>query len=145
MSSNLKRVVSARPRAARAEHRFEWLADWLGDDPGFECRAWFGGRSLMLDGKHRLYLSDQGEPWQGVLVCTSQADHASLLAEFAALQPHPVIRKWLYLPESADTFEHDAKRLVTLARARDPRIGVAPTPRKKRRAETVRIRFGDVL
>lgn len=138
------RVAAVRPRAARPEHPLEWLAEPLREDPGFELKAWFGGRSLMLDGKHQLYLTTQGEPWQGVLVCTFHEHQASLLAEFPALRSHPVLKKWLYLPESAETFERDARRLVLLARSRDPRIGVAPSPRKKKR-EPKSVKFGDPL
>lgn len=138
------RAASARPRAVKAEHPLEWLLDPARDDPGFESKSWFGGRTLTLDGKHRLFLTTQGEPWQGVLVCTFHEHQSSLLAEFPALRRHPVLGKWLYLPESAETFERDAKRLVQLARDRDPRLGVAPSARKKKRAAKP-IRFGDKL
>jgi len=138
------RASSVRPRAVKAEHPLEWLADPVRDEPTFELRSWFGGRTIMLRGKHQLFLSTQGEPWQGVLVCTFHEHQPSLLAEFPSLVRHPVLGKWLYLPESADTFERDAKRLVQLVRAGDPRIGIEPSARKKKRA-TKRIRFGDKL
>lgn len=138
------RVASVRARAAKPPHPLEWLAEPLLDDPGFEMKSWFGGRTLMLDGKHQLFLSTQGEPWQGVLVCTFHEHQASLLAEFPALRQHPVLGKWLYLPESAETFERDAKRLVQLARKRDPRLGVESSARKKKRAAKA-VRFGDKL
>lgn len=144
MSAKPARVSSARPRAARPEHPLEWLLEPARDDPGFETRAWFGGRTLTLDGKHRLFLTTQGEPWQGVLVCTFHDQHASLLAEFPALRQHPILGKWLYLPEAAETFERDAKQLVRLSLARDPRIGIEPSAKKKKRAAK-RIRFGDAL
>jgi hypothetical protein len=144
MSAKPVRPASARPRAVRPEHPLEWLAEPVRAEPSFELKSWFGGRSLMLDGKHQLFLSTQGEPWQGVLVCTFHEHQPSLLAEFPALRPHPVLKKWLYLPESAETFEQDARRLVRLVRARDPRIGVAPSPRKKKNAARP-VRFGDTL
>lgn len=97
----------------------------------------------MLDGQHRLFLTAQGEPWQGALVCTSREHHESLLAEFPSLVRHPVLGKWLYLPESADSFEADARRLVQLASRRDPRIGVASSAGKKRKVK--KIRFGEKL
>lgn len=138
------RAASVRPRAAKREHPLAWLAEPLADDPGFELRAFFGGRTLMLDGKHRLFLTTQGEPWQGVLVCTFLEHQASLLAEFPALVQHPILKKWLYLSERTETFERDARRLVQLSRARDPRIGVEPAAKKKK-AATKKIRFGDKL
>jgi hypothetical protein len=125
------RVASARPRAVRPEHPLEWLADPLRDDPSFVLKSWFGGRTIMLHGLHMLFLTTQGEPWQGVLVCTFHEHQPSLLAEFPALHPHPVLKKWLYLSEAAETFERDARRLVQLARARDPRLGIPPSPPKK--------------
>jgi hypothetical protein len=137
------RLVSARPRAAKPEHPLQWLAEPLLGEPDFEMKSWFGGRTLMLDGKHQLFLTTQGEPWQGVLVCTFHEHQPSLLAEFPSLRPHPVLGKWLYLPESAEDFEAVAKRLVRTVLARDPRIGVPAASRKKR--ATKKIRFGDPL
>ena len=97
----------------------------------------------MLEGKHHLFLTTQGEPWQGVLVCTFHEHQPSLLAEFPSLRQHPVLKKWLYLPETADDFEDVARRLVQCVLKRDPRLGIPPSPRKKRKIK--RIRFGDQL
>ncbi len=132
-----------RIRKARPDHPLQWLAEPLLDDPTFVLKSWFGGRTIMLHGKHHLFLTTQGEPWQGVLVCTFHEHHESLRAEFPALVPHPVLGKWLYLPEAVDDFEREARRLVQRVRARDPRLGILPSPRKKRRAK--KIRFGDKL
>ncbi len=125
---------------ARKEHPLEWLTEGVQNEPTFVFKAWFGGRSIMLRGKHQLFLTTQGEPWQGVLVCTFHEHQASLLAEFPALKKHPVLGKWLYLPETAETFERDALRLVRLARAGDARIGVAPSVRKERKGRKRRKR-----
>ena len=65
---------------------------------------------------------------------------AALQADFPELTPHPILPKWLYLAESADSFERSAARLVALARRRDPRIGVVPRPKKPRRAPASRRR-----
>jgi hypothetical protein len=132
-----------RARPAKPEHPLAWLADPLSDDPSFVLKSRFGGRTVMLNGLHHLFLTTQGEPWQGVLVCTFHEHQPSLRAEFPALVQHPILKKWLYLPESADTFERDAKQLVRLVKARDPRLGIPPSPKKKRKVKTVR--FGDTL
>jgi hypothetical protein len=71
-----------------------------------------------------------------VLVCTSRERQAALQTEFAALTPHPILPKWLYLPETADAFEATATKLVALARRRDPRIGITPQPRKRKKPST---------
>lgn len=128
-----------RATKARREHPLEWLTEGVQREPTFVFKSWFGGRSIMLRSKHQLFLTTQGEPWQGVLVCTFHDHQPSLLAEFPALKRHPILGKWLYLPESAETFERDALQLVRLARAGDPRIGVAPSPRKPRAKERIKV------
>jgi hypothetical protein len=137
------RISAVRAKATKVEHPLEWLAEPLLSEPTFVLKSWFGGRSIMLDGSHQLFLSTKGEPWQGVLVCTFHEHQESLRAEFPALVQHPILGKWLYLAESTASFERDARRLVELARRRDPRLGVPPSPRKKRKNK--KVRFGDKL
>jgi hypothetical protein len=137
------RAASVRPRAVKPEHPLQWLAEPISGEPSFVLKSWFGGRTIMLNGRHHLFLTTQGEPWQGVLVCTFHEHQESLRAEFPALVKHPILGKWLYLSESAETFERDAKRLVQLVKARDPRLGILPAPRKKRTSK--KVRFGDKL
>jgi hypothetical protein len=132
-----------RPRKKAAEHPLLWLVESLAEEPTFACNAWFGGRTVSLNGRHHLVLSTQGEPWQGVLVCTSHEHHPSLRAEFPSLVQHPVLGKWLYLSEEGETFERDARRLVECVRRRDPRLGILPSPRKSR--ATKKVRFGRKL
>ena len=117
----------------RRVHPYQWLWEPLEDDPTFVLRPMFGGKSVYLDGRLMLYFTAGDEPWRGVLACTDRVHHASLLAEFPELAPHPILPKWLYLPESADRFEGVAERLVALAKRRDPRLGVSPQPKKARR------------
>jgi hypothetical protein len=123
--------TSAFGRAA-AVHPLQFLWEPLADDPTFLLRPMFGGKAAYLDGRMVLYFCAKEEPWRGVLVGTDRSHHATLRAEFAALAPHPVLSKWLYLSEAHDDFEPVAAQLVRLARARDPRIGVAPRPKKRR-------------
>jgi TfoX/Sxy family transcriptional regulator of competence genes len=114
-------------------HPYQWLWEPLEMDPTFLVRPMFGGKSLYLDGKLMLYFTAGEEPWRGVLVCTERAQHAALMADFSELSPHPILPKWLYLPESAERFESVAERIVALARRRDPRLGVSPKPKKKKK------------
>lgn len=138
----LTRTSALRTRVVKAEHPLQWLADPLLDEPTFVLKSWFGGRTVMLHGMHYLFLTTQGEPWQGVLVCTFHEHQESLRAEFPALVQHPILKKWLYLPESAETFERDARQLVQRVLACDPRLGIPPSAKKKR---VKKIRFGDKL
>lgn len=114
----------------RPVHPYAWLWEPLESDPTFVLRPMFGTRAAYLDGRLQLCFSAQAEPWRGVLVCTDRERQESLRHDWPELMPHPVLPKWLYLPESADGFERVAEKLVQLVRRRDPRIGVAPQPKK---------------
>lgn len=113
-------------------HPHAWLWEPLETDASFVVRPMFGTRAVYLDSKLMLCFSARKEPWRGVLVATDRTHHAALLAEFPAVAPHPILPKWLYLPESADDFEPAAARLVALARKRDPRIGITPAIKKSK-------------
>lgn len=117
----------------RPVHPHQWLWEPLADDPSFVLRSMFGAKAAYLDGKLMLCFCASEEPWRGVLACTEHAHHAALRAEFPALAPHPILPKWLYLSENSDAFERTAAKLVSLARRRDPRLGVLPKPRRKSR------------
>lgn len=126
------------PAKARQPHRYEWLWEPLETDATFVLRSMFGAKAAYLDGKLMLCFCAGEEPWRGVLVCTDRAHHPALLAEFPALTPHPILPKWLYLPETADGFEPLATRLVALARRHDPRLGVMPLRKKSKRKSNPR-------
>ena len=113
-------------------HRYAWLWECLEADAGFVARTMFGTKAVYLDGLMMLCFSAKTEPWRGVLVCTDRKHHAALIAEFPVLAPHPVLPKWLYLPEASNDFERIAEHLVALARRRDPRLGVPPQPKKRK-------------
>ena len=112
-------------------HPHRWLWEPLETEATFVLRSMFGAKAVYLHGRLVLAFIAREEPWRGVLVCTERAHHPSLLAAFPALAPHPVLPKWLYLPETADRFERIAEQLVAHARRRDPRIGIEPPPRKR--------------
>ena len=122
----------ARGSAARPAHRYAWLWEPLEEDATFELKSMFGAKAACLDGRQYLCFMAKDEPWRGVLVCTDRASHASLRAEFPALEPHAVLAKWLYLPEAAEEFEGMAQRLVKMTLRRDPRLGVEGKPRRGR-------------
>ncbi len=118
-------------RAARPVHPHQWLWEPLETDPSFVLRSMFGAKAVYLDGKIVLCFCAGDDSWCGLLVCTDRDRHPALLAEFPDLRPHSILPKWLYLPESAGSFEAAAVRLVSLARRRDPRIGVVPKTKKQ--------------
>lgn len=125
--------------APRPVHPHAWLWEPLEAEPTFVLRSMFGTKAVYLDGGMLLCFSAGEEPWRGVLVCTDRTRHAALVADFPALTPHAILPKWLYLPESHDAFERTAIALVALARRRDPRLGIAPAPKKSRRSSSRRL------
>jgi hypothetical protein len=130
---------SPRERAAArvvTPHRHAWLWEPLEGRPGFALRAMFGAKAVYLDGRMVAAFCTKAEPWRGLLVCTSREHHEALRAEFPMLVSHPVLSKWMYLPEADDAFEAVAQKILRLAAAGDPRIGIVPPPRKKRRGPT---------
>jgi hypothetical protein len=116
-------------------HPLLWLAEPLCDNPSYLDKPMFGGRAVHFGGRFVLFLVWKDEPWRGVLVPTEREHQPSLIAEFPALSPHPVLPKWLYLPERTETFEADAAHLVALIRRLDPRIGVIPGAKAKKPAK----------
>ncbi len=125
-----------RSEKLRRPHRQAWLWEPLEADPTFVLRSMFGAKAVYLGGRMMLCFCAGEEPWRGVLVCTSREHHPALQADFPELSPHPVLPKWLYLPESADTFERTAVALVGLARRRDSRLGIVPGAKRKRVRKT---------
>lgn len=117
----------------RRVHPYAWLWEPLEGEPSFVLRSMFGTKAAYLEGRLTVCFSDGKEPWRGLLVATEKDHHASLVSEIGDLRPHPVLPKWLYLPDSSDAFERSAERIVALVLRRDPRIGVVPKPRKKSR------------
>lgn len=114
----------------KAEHPYAWLWEPLETEPSFELRSMFGAKAVYIGGKLQFCFTPKEEPWRGVLVCTEKAHQPSLIQEFPVLRPHPVLPKWLYLPESSESFESTATRLVALVRKRDARIGVVAKPKR---------------
>lgn len=121
------------PARVRVLHPLQWLWEPLEAETTFVLRSMFGAKAVYLDGKLMLCFCHGEEPWHGVLACTDRPHHAALMAELPALTSHPVLPKWLYLAADTDAFDRIAPRLVALAGRRDPRLGVAPRPKRKPR------------
>lgn len=133
------------PPKKQASPRFNsllWILEPLERDAGYMRRRMFGCDAAYLDGLLCLAVVDREDPWNGLLVCTSQEHHAALMDEMPGLLPHPVLGKWLYVPQDDEAFETIARRAGKLALARDPRIGVAPRPRSRRRTKQSKVSPG---
>jgi hypothetical protein len=110
-----------------------WVLEALERDPTFVHKRMFSADAAYIDGRLCLTAGDREEPWNGMLVCTSQAHHASLIEQMPALQPHPVLGKWLYVSQTDPAFESIVPQVTALILARDPRIGVEPKPKRSRK------------
>jgi hypothetical protein len=108
------------------KHVLQWLVEPVETEPSFLQKHMFGCQGVYLFGRLVFVLAARAEPWSGLLVCTSHEFHASLIDEYPCLRPHPVLGKWLYLPQTDDAFEENAPKLVLQALEKDPRIGVEP-------------------
>ncbi len=114
-------------------HPLDWVVQDLRAEISYLERPMFGCHACYCHGKLQLVLAAQDEePWDGVMIATSKEHHASLLAEFSELGPHPVLGKWLYISQQHERFEQVLQQLTKLVQRDDLRLGVYPKVRKKR-------------
>ena len=127
-----RRSPEEQSLARLMRHRYGELVEEIADHSTFATRAMFGCVGCYLHGRLTLVLADGARAWDGILVPTAREHHGALRGTIASLRPHAVLGKWLFLPAGAESFEDDARRLAELARVDDPRLGVEPTPRRRR-------------
>jgi hypothetical protein len=141
-TSTSKRTATdlARVGAAKPIHPHAWLWESVEHEPSFVLRSMFGAKAVYLHGLMMLCFCASDEPWRGILICTDRERHAALMNEFPSLTPHPVLAKWLYLPESAADFETTGTKLLRLARQRDPRVGIVPQSKKRAKPSRSKIK-----
>jgi hypothetical protein len=116
------------------QHPFQWLLESVEAEPSFVQKPMFGCQAVYLFGRLVLVLAAKEDPWNGLLVCTSRQFHSVLIGEYPALQPHPVLGKWLYLAEAHESFEETAQQLVQQIVKNEPRIGVELGVRRRKRS-----------
>ena len=75
------------------------------------------------------------EPWNGLLIPTDHQFHNDIQKDFQYAVQHPVLKKWLYLPEASEDFESMAMDIVEMIRIGDQRFGVEPKERVKRKSK----------
>ena len=112
-----------------------WVVDSIMDGPSFISRAWFGCRAIYLHGRLMLVICSGDEPWNGLLIPTDHEFHESIRKDFKTIKQHPVLNKWLYLPETSEDFETVASDIVEVIRMNDQRFGVEPKEKVKRKTK----------
>jgi hypothetical protein len=122
--------------------KHEWILEAFAEHPTFFTRSMFGGLAAYLFERQMLLLVEPTKSgrwnWHGVLICTDYQHHASIRAEFPALMPHDVLRKWLFIDSAHEEFESTMEMEAVAKRAagNDPRFGVlsgSPKPKRKRK------------
>jgi len=71
--------------------------------------------------------------WHGVLVCTDYQYHASICKEFSSLEPHDVLRKWLYIDSTHKKFEPTMEAVTRCMARDDRRFGIVPRARLRKK------------
>jgi len=133
--------VPRERKASRPSNPYDWLVEPLTADASYIERFMFGCRASYFRGRMVLVAARGGaEPWNGFLVPTDRSHHESLIAALPALGSHPVLGKWLYLPESHDLFEQTARTLVHMIATDDMRVGIEPQLKKRRRTSPAKTR-----
>lgn len=114
----------------------EWILEAFAGRPGFFTKRMFGGLAAYLHERQMLVLVQPTKTgrwkWHGVLVCTGHEDQPSIRAEFPALSPHVVLRKWLYVDTSHEDFESTMEAVARRMARNDRRFGIVPKVRKGR-------------
>jgi len=118
--------------ATRATKTFdnEWILEVFAGRPGFLTKRMFGGLAAYLHERQMLILVEPTKTgrwkWHGVLVCTGFEHHASICADFPALAPHRLLRKWLYIASAHEDFEPTMEAVARRMARNDLRFGIVP-------------------
>ncbi|MBF0559082.1 MAG: hypothetical protein HQL08_09910 [Nitrospirae bacterium] len=119
----------------KKQYRLHWVVESIMEEPSYIERQMFGCLAIYLHGRMVLLMCEGEEPWNGLLLPTEHEHHKSILNEFSNVVQHPVVKKWLYLPEDIEYFESSASDVVNTIEGNDPRFGVEPKERKPSKRE----------
>jgi len=115
-------------------HFFEDLAD----HDSFYFKKFFGGLSIYVFGKMVAFVCEKPERktfrdqkfktevWNGCLIPSTRDNHAALLKLLKGAVIHPVIGKWLYLPQKSEFFEDSMIQLIEMIQRKNTLVGIEP-------------------
>ena len=116
--------------------KHEWIFEAFAEHPTFFTKRMFGGLAAYLFERQMLLLIEPTKSgrwkWHGVLVCTGHEHHASIQAEFPALAPHQILRKWLFIDSTHEDFESTIIAVAKQVANNDARFGILPRSQKRR-------------
>lgn len=119
-------------KTEKKNNSLHWVVESIMEEPSYINKAMFGCRGIYLHGRLMLVLCSGEEPWNGLLIATDHEFHDSIRNDFEYVVRHPVLKKWLYLPEASEDFETVASGIVEAIRVNDQRFGVEPKERKRK-------------
>lgn len=129
--------MAAASKKKKKQNPFLCVREPLLEEPSYLERSMFGCQASYLHGRLVLVLASGAEPWKGLLIPTDHRFHESLRKDFRSVKQHPVLKKWLYLPEASEDFEA-AAHIVDAIKIGDERFGVEPSsknrPKQKKRS-----------
>jgi hypothetical protein len=117
-------------RKKRKPHALQWVVEPIEDERSYLERPMFGCLGVYLHGRLCLLLSSGEEPWNGLLIPTDHPYQEAIRQDFPEVVQHPVLKKWLYLPEVSENFELAAQDIVDAIRLNDQRFGVEPAEKR---------------
>jgi hypothetical protein len=119
----------------------EWILEAFAEHRTFFTKSMFGGLAVYLHERQMLVLVEPTKSgrwkWHGVLICTDHAHHAPIRAQFPALMPHDILRKWLFVDSAHDDFESTMEAVAKCIAGDDPRFGIVPKSFTSRRRSLV--------
>ncbi len=119
----------------------EWIVQAFENHPSFFTKRMFGGLAAYLFGRQMLVLVEPTRTgrwkWHGVLICTEHKHQPAIIAEFPQLEPHDILKKWLYIDSRHEDFELTMERVAKAIARDDPRFGI-DTHSKKRESGVTR-------
>jgi len=124
--------MASSTKKKKKHNPFQWVVEPIMEEPSYLQKPMFGCQACYLHGRLVLALASGAEPWNGLLIPTDHQFHDSICKDFNTVKQHPVLKKWLYLPEASEDFESEAADVVEAIRMNDQRFGVEPKERKRR-------------
>ena len=125
--------MASSTREKKKQNPLQWVIDPLMDEASYLQKSMFGCQACYLHGRLVLLLTSGAEPWNGLLIPTDHQFQESIKQDFINVVQHPVLKKWLYLPEASEVFETVTSDIVEAIRINDQRFGVEPKERKRKK------------
>jgi hypothetical protein len=114
----------------------EWIFEPFERHATFFTKRMFGGLAAYVHDRQMLVLVEPTKTgrwkWHGALVCTDFSHQPSIRADFPALEPHAVLKKWLWIASTHDDFEATMNGVAGLVARNDFRFGVVPREKRRR-------------